>query len=74
MVQKLSAVRLVLTLLVLVAFFGFLLLAAAAPGLLGQPVIGAIPLSFVIATGLIIGTIALTGVYVLASNFVEGRP
>jgi uncharacterized membrane protein (DUF485 family) len=72
-VQRLSAVRLGLTIFVLAAYFGFLILGASSPALLAQAVIGAIPLSFVIATGLIVGTIILTGIYVVGANFAEGR-
>jgi len=71
-VHPLRPGRLALTIVVLAAYFGFLLFGASEPALLGQPVIGAIPLSFVMAGCLIIGTIVLTGVYVLATNLTEG--
>jgi uncharacterized membrane protein (DUF485 family) len=64
--------RLALTILVLAAYFGFLVFGASAPALLGQPIIGAIPLSFVMAGCLIVGTIVLTGIYVLVTNLSEG--
>ncbi len=53
---------------VLAAFFGFLLLAAAAPGWLTRPAFGAVPLGFVLAAGLIVGTVLLTGAYALLAG------
>lgn len=64
---------LVLTAITLVAFFGFLLMAAFAPSTLAQPVFGAVPLSFVLTAGLIVGAVVLTGVYVFRANAMEGR-
>jgi uncharacterized membrane protein (DUF485 family) len=65
---------LTLSAIVIVAFFGFLLLAATAPSLLMQPVAGAVPLSFLLAAALIVGVIALTGLYVLRANAAERAP
>jgi putative solute:sodium symporter small subunit len=62
---------LVLLAIAMVAFFGFLVLGASAPSLLMQPVVGAVPLSFFLAAGLIVGAIALTGIYVLRANAIE---
>ena len=73
MAQPLPRLGMALTLVALGAFFGFLGLAAAAPGLLAQPVAGAVPLSFVLAAGLIVGTMLLTGLYVWATNAAEAR-
>ncbi len=64
---------LALTAVALAAFFGFLLLAAAAPGLLMRPAFGAVPLSFVLAAGLIVGTVLLTGLYALLAGAAERR-
>jgi uncharacterized membrane protein (DUF485 family) len=61
----------VLSVIVCVAFFGFLTMGATSPALLAMPVIGAVPLSFLCAAFLIVGAIALTGIYVLRANAVE---
>jgi len=60
-----------LTAVVVVIYFGFLIFAATSPGLLMQPVVGALPLSFFLAAILIVGAIALTGLYVLRANAAE---
>ncbi len=64
---------LALTAVALAAFFGFLLLAAAAPDRLMRPAFGAVPLSFVLAAGLIVGTVLLTGLYALLAGAAERR-
>jgi uncharacterized membrane protein (DUF485 family) len=63
----------VLSAVVVIVYFGFLIFAASQPGLLTQPVIGAVPLSFVLAAALIVGAILLTGLYVLVANAAEVR-
>ncbi len=73
MVQPIPRIGLILTLLVLVAFFGFIILGAYAPGVLAQPAIGAVPLSFVLTAALILGAILLTGLYVWFVNAAETR-
>jgi uncharacterized membrane protein (DUF485 family) len=73
MVQPVPRIGLLLTLLVLVAFFGFIIFAAFAPATLAQPTIGAVPLSFVITAALIVGAILVTGLYVWTVNARETR-
>jgi uncharacterized membrane protein (DUF485 family) len=73
MVQAVPRIGLILTLFVLVAFFGFIIFAAYAPGVLVQPAIGAVPLSFVLTAALIIGAILITGLYVWSANAAETR-
>jgi uncharacterized membrane protein (DUF485 family) len=73
MVQPIPRAGALLTALILAAFFGFIVLAAASPATLAAPTIGAIPLSFVLTTALILGTILVTGLYVLAANTKERR-
>jgi uncharacterized membrane protein (DUF485 family) len=63
-----TRVRLQLTAILMVAYFGFLLLGAFAQPTLAVPVYGPVPLSFVLGLLLIIGSIALTGLYALAAN------
>jgi uncharacterized membrane protein (DUF485 family) len=56
------------TAVVVVAFGSFLALGAAAPATFAEGVVGIIPLSLVLAAGLIVGAIAITGLYVLIAN------
>ena len=51
-----------------VYYFGFLLLGAFAQPLLATPIYGPVPLSFLLGLILIVGCVALTGIYVLAAN------
>ena len=54
-------------------YFGFLLAAAVAPQALARPAFGRVPWSFVLGAGLLIGAIAVTGLYVLLANASESR-
>lgn len=73
MVQSLPRARLALAIALLAGFFGFIVLAAFAPATLARPSFGGVPLSFEFTTGLIAGTIAVTGLYALAANAAETR-
>jgi putative solute:sodium symporter small subunit len=73
MVQPIPRIGLTLAILVVAAFFGFIILAAISPATLAQPTIGAVPLSFVLTAGLILGTILVTGIYVWTMNAAESR-
>jgi uncharacterized membrane protein (DUF485 family) len=73
MVQPVPRIGVLLTVVVLAAFFGFIIFAAYAPGALAQPAIGAVPLSFVVTAALIVGAILVTGVYVWTVNAGETR-
>ncbi len=53
---------------IIVVFFALLVFAAAAPDTMARPVVGAIPLSLVLASALIVFCVALTGTYVLLVN------
>ncbi len=57
-----------LTVLILVIYFGFVLLVAFAPKLMGTPVFGTLTLGFPLGLGVILSAIVLTGVYVLRAN------
>jgi uncharacterized membrane protein (DUF485 family) len=61
----------VLSCVVAVLYFAFVVFAALSPGMLTQPVIGAVPLSFILAALLIVGAIGLTGLYVIRANALE---
>ncbi len=63
-----TRLRLQLSAILVVYFFGFLLLGAYAQPLLATPVYGPIPLSFLLGLILILGSVLLTGIYVLAAN------
>jgi uncharacterized membrane protein (DUF485 family) len=57
-----------LTAAILVIYFGFVVLVAWAPGLMGTPVFGIMTLGFPLGLGVILSAIALTGFYVLRAN------
>jgi uncharacterized membrane protein (DUF485 family) len=57
-----------LTAIMLVVYFGFVLMVAFAPGVMATPVFGTISLGFPLGLGVILCAIALTGFYVLRAN------
>ena len=59
-----------LTVLVLIIYFGFILMIAYAPGLLTQPISSAsvIPVGMLVGVGVIIASVVLTGIYVRRAN------
>ena len=59
-----------LTVLVLVIYFGFILLVAFAPGFLTQPIsaTSVIPVGMLIGVGVIVASVVLTGIYVYRAN------
>ncbi len=66
-----TSVRLTLTAILGVAYFGFLLLGAFAQPLLATAIYGPIPLGFLLGLVLILGSIAITGVYAIFANRAE---
>jgi uncharacterized membrane protein (DUF485 family) len=59
-----------LSVLVLVIYFGFILLVALAPGFITHPIseTSVIPIGLLIGVGVILAAIALTGIYVVRAN------
>lgn len=59
-----------LTVLVLIIYFGFILLVAFAPGFLTQPISASsvIPIGIPVGVGVILASVILTGVYVTRAN------
>jgi uncharacterized membrane protein (DUF485 family) len=59
-----------LTILVLIIYFGFILMIAYAPGFLTQPISAnsVIPVGLPIGVGVILASIILTGIYVVRAN------
>ncbi len=59
-----------LTVMVLILYFGFILLVAFAPGFLTQPIsaTSVIPVGMLVGVGVILGSIVLTGIYVYRAN------
>ena len=59
-----------LSALVLILYFGFILLVAFAPGLLTQPIsaTSVIPVGMLVGVGVILGSVVLTGIYVYRAN------
>jgi uncharacterized membrane protein (DUF485 family) len=59
----------ILTILVLIIYFGFILLIAFAPGLLGQSLAGGVTtLGIPLGIGVILSAVVFTGLYVLRAN------
>ena len=59
-----------LTVLVLIIYFGFILLVAFAPGFLTQPISATslIPVGMLFGVGVIVASVVLTGIYVYKAN------
>lgn len=57
-----------LCIVMLVIYYGFILLVAFAKGLLGTDVGGGITLAFPLGLGVIFSAILITGIYVLRAN------
>lgn len=59
-----------LTVLVLVIYFGFVLLVAFAPDLLTRPIsaTSVIPVGMLVGVGVIVASVVLTGIYVYRAN------
>ncbi len=59
-----------LTVLVLIIYFGFILLVAFAPGFLTQPISAnsVIPVGMPVGVGVILASVILTGIYVRRAN------
>lgn len=60
-----------LFLLLAVAYFGFYLVGIFAPELLMQPVINAIPLSFLLGAGIIVMSVIITFIYAFFANRID---
>jgi uncharacterized membrane protein (DUF485 family) len=59
-----------LSALVMVIYFGFVLLVAFAPGFLTQPIssTSVIPVGMLVGVGVILASVILTGIYVYRAN------
>ncbi|QAY96967.1 DUF485 domain-containing protein [Methylovirgula ligni] len=57
-----------LTLLIIIIYFGFILLIAFDPKLLGTPISGVITLGIPVGLFVIVAAFVLTGIYVLRAN------
>jgi uncharacterized membrane protein (DUF485 family) len=59
-----------LTVLVLIIYFGFILLVALAPGFITTPIsaTSVIPIGLPIGVGVILASVVLTGIYVVRAN------
>lgn len=71
--RRRSAFSWTLTTIMLVVYFGFVLLVAFAPGVMAIRVTPSISLGFPLGLGVILVAIALTGVYVVRANGVFDR-
>ena len=68
LVQKRRALAILLTILMLAIYFGFILVVAFAPGIMASPVYRTITWGFPLGLGVIVSAIILTGLYVLRAN------
>ncbi len=57
-----------IAIVMLVVYYGFILLVAFAKGLLDMPIGGSLTLAFPLGLGVIVIAILLTGIYVLRAN------
>jgi uncharacterized membrane protein (DUF485 family) len=72
LIKERDALAWTLTTLVLVIYFGFILLVAFAPGFLTRPIsaTSVIPIGMLVGVGVIVASIVLTGIYVYRANTV----
>jgi uncharacterized membrane protein (DUF485 family) len=72
LVHQRNAFALLLSAIVCVMYFGFILMVAYAPGIITQPIASdsVIPLGMLIGVGVILVSCMLTGVYVYRANTV----
>jgi uncharacterized membrane protein (DUF485 family) len=70
LVKERDALSWTLSALVLILYFGFILLVAFAPGFLTQPIsaTSVIPVGMLVGVGVILGSVVLTGIYVYRAN------
>lgn len=54
--------------LLAIAYFGFYLIGIFTPDLLMQPILNAIPLSFVLGAGIIVMSVVITFIYAFFAN------
>ncbi len=66
--RRRSAFSWTLTIVMLVVYFGFILLVAFAPGVMATRVTPSISLGFPLGLGVIVVAVVLTGVYVVRAN------
>ena len=70
MIKERDTLAWTLSVLVLIIYFGFVLLVAFAPGFLTQPIsaTSVIPVGMLVGVGVIVASIVLTGIYVYKAN------
>ncbi len=68
LVQKRRSLGWLLTIIMLVIYYGFIALVAFAPGMIGQNVGGAITLGLPLGIAVILSAIILTAIYVSRAN------
>jgi uncharacterized membrane protein (DUF485 family) len=70
LVKSRNSLATILSIAVLVLYFGFVLMIAFAPGVLTAPIseTSVIPMGMLIGVGVIVASIILTGVYVNVAN------
>lgn len=68
LLRKRNSFAWTLTILMLLVYYGFIMLVAFAPAVVGQSVSGVITLGFPLGVGVIVVAILLTGIYVARAN------
>jgi len=70
LIKQRDTLAFTLSVLVLVLYYGFILMVALAPEILTQPISSGsvIPLGIPLGVGVIVGSILLTGIYVRQAN------
>jgi uncharacterized membrane protein (DUF485 family) len=70
LIKERDALAWTLTVLVLLIYFGFILLVAFAPGFITQPIsaTSVIPVGMLIGVAVIVASVVLTGIYVYKAN------
>ncbi len=72
LVRQRDALAWTLSALVVIIFFGFILLIAFAPGFITTPIsaTSVIPIGLLLGVGVIVASVVLTGIYVARANSV----
>src|SRR3974390_3297787 len=70
LIKERDTLAFTLSVLVLVIYFGFVLLVAFAPGFLTTPIssTSVIPIGILVGVGVIVASVILTGIYVRRAN------
>lgn len=54
-------------------YFGFYIIGIISPAVLMQPIIDAVPLSFLVGAGIIVASVVITFVYAFVANHLDSK-